>query len=126
MLYNHKPAGSTAVEAARALIAVHEAGIVAIPAYVPTWQREQIARELRIGAALLQAVTGADAITTALDLLTNIRHGLAEGTLVVTRDDAAAHVQATLRIARSELGGLPEMTAAVCFDAPAPGALTAA
>lgn len=126
MLYNPKPGGSTAVEAARALIAAYEAGIVAIPAYVPTWQREQIARELRIGAALLQTVSDADALTTALDLLTNIRHGLAQGTLVVTRDDAAAHVQATLRAARSELGAVSEMIAAVCFDAPATGALTAA
>jgi hypothetical protein len=125
MLYNKKAAGSTVVEAARALIAAYEAGIIAIPAYVPTWQCEQIARELRIGTALLQTVSDADALTTALDLLTNIRHGLAQGTLAVTRDDAAAHVQATLRIARSELCGLPEATAALCFDAPAPGALTA-
>jgi len=119
MPFNKNPDTDPVTDAALALIAVRDAGILIIPASVPTWQRDEIERELRIGAALLHTVDGPDARTVALDVLTNIRHGLAQRSLVVTRDDAAKHVQATLWDVRSALDAPGRLTAAVCFDAPA-------
>lgn len=118
MPFNKNLGTDPVTDAAVALIAVHDAGIITIPASVPTWQRDEIARELRIGAALLRTANGSDVRTVALDVLTNIRHGLARGSLVVTRDDAARHVQVTLRDVRAALDAPGRLTAAVCFDAP--------
>lgn len=118
MPFNKNPETDPVSDAAGALIALYDAGIIAISPSVPAWQREQIARELRIGGAMLRAMTGPDALTVALDVLTNIRHGLAQGSLVVTRDDAARHVQATLRDLQGALDAPARTIAAVCFDVP--------
>lgn len=103
-------------DAAAALVACWQSGIIAVAPACCAYQRERIESEMRVAAALLQpSLPSEDAQTFALDAVTNIRHGLATGALIVAKEDAAPHVAATL----AKAGGDSTRCPCVWFDAPA-------
>lgn len=114
MNFSHTQTADAAVDAAKALLDCHAAGVIAIPPSVPFFQLAEIERELRVGAQIMRTLTGEDAHTFARGLVQNIRHGLATCALTVTNDSAAAHVQATIRSAGIEGAESPS----VWFDEP--------
>lgn len=114
MIFDHAEAADAATDAARALLDCYAAGVIAIPPSVPFFQRDEIERELRVGAQIMRTLDGEDARTFAAGLIQNIRRGLATCALIVTNDTAAAHVQATIRSA----GVTSEACPSVWFDEP--------
>lgn len=114
---NDATADDKVTDAALALIAASQAGYITIPGNVSDYQRNEIERELRVDAQILRGVPAVDQRTIAANIVGNIRHGLATGALVATRDDVAAHVQATIRSVKSALDDM-RIAPSVWFDAP--------
>lgn len=118
MTLNNNLATDPVVEAARALLAVREAGMVPAASSVRDYQRNEIERELRVSEQILNGTSAEDQRGVALGIVCNIRHGLESGSLVVARDDVAAHVQATIAPVVPEIDA-EHYLPSVWFDAPA-------
>lgn len=117
MIFNAKAETHDFVtDAAAALVACWQSGIIAVAPACCQYQRERIESEMRVAGQLLAGdMPAEDARTYALDAVTNIRHGLQTGALIVARDGAEPHVQATL----AKAGGGDTRCPCVWFDAPA-------
>lgn len=111
-------AADPAVEAAHALLAARDAGMIPVAACVRDFQRNEIDRELRVSSQILKGASAEDQRGIAMGIVCNVRHGLASGALVVARGDVAAHVQATIAPITHALD-FEEWVPSVWFDGPA-------
>lgn len=107
-----------AIDAAQALLAVREAGMIPVGANVRGFQRGEIDRELRLSGQVLNGASAADRRDIAMAIICNVRHGLASGALVVRRGDVAGFVQATIAPIVPALDA-EEWVPSVWFDGPA-------